>query len=213
MPSLAAIAGRGEEVAVASLVEKLRALGGPAGSVAASSGGRASGWSAVAPPGEGRLVRVRMVADTPLKGVRAFIALQKARTLGEVTATSPAAEAIQADAFGDDFALRLVSRRDDTEIVAAIRGAGDVAEVVVDSEHLGEATPGLVMGSVSPSGTAEMEIVHAGGPPGNTMASRRPIRVTLPPRATSFPPAAPPPRGARCARRATSASTCAASTP
>ena len=103
-----AVAGGGDEVAVAALVERLRALGtGPAaGGVVAAGGSR---WTAPAPDAPGRLVRVRITPGTPLKGVRAFIAVQRARTVGDVTATSPALEAIQAEAFGDDFALRLTS--------------------------------------------------------------------------------------------------------
>lgn len=91
----------------------------------------AEGWTAPAPAGEGLLVRVRLAEGTPLKGVRAFLVVQAARSLGTVVATAPTAEAMQADEMEHDFALRLVTERADADVVAALRNAGDVIEVRV----------------------------------------------------------------------------------
>jgi two-component system chemotaxis sensor kinase CheA len=89
----------------------------------------ADAWTAPAPEGEGMLVRVRLIAGTPLKGVRAYLVIEAAKKLGEVGAVSPPLEALQADEFDHDFALRLTTDLSDEDVVAALRRAGDVDEV------------------------------------------------------------------------------------
>ncbi len=89
----------------------------------------ADGWTAMPPAGDGLLVRVRLMEGTPLKGVRAFLVVQAAGKIGEVLACSPEIERLQADAFDDDFAIRLDTDRSHGEITTALRNAGDVAEV------------------------------------------------------------------------------------
>ncbi|HEX7978914.1 MAG TPA: chemotaxis protein CheA [Gemmatimonadaceae bacterium] len=86
-------------------------------------------WTAVAPAGSGMLVRIRLVAGTPLKGVRAFLVVEAAKKLGTVDAIAPAIEQLQADEFESDFALRLTTDLTEDEVIAALRGAGDVDEV------------------------------------------------------------------------------------
>jgi len=66
------------------------------------------------------LVRVRQRADTVFPGVRAFMALQRARTLGDVVAVSPPAAELQAAETAQAFAFRLVSTTPAMEIEAAI---------------------------------------------------------------------------------------------
>ena len=100
------------------------ALGQPAIRVAT-----AESWSAAAPSGPGMLVRVRIIAGTPLKGVRAFLAVQAAGKLGAMGAVSPSLEALQIDDFDHDFAFRLVTELSEDDVVAALRRAGDVDEV------------------------------------------------------------------------------------
>jgi two-component system chemotaxis sensor kinase CheA len=90
-----------------------------------------SAWTAPMPGGAGMPVRVRLVEGTPLKGVRAFLVVQAARALGEVLACSPSLEQMQADAFDHDFALRLRTDRDADDVEAALRRAGDIADVLV----------------------------------------------------------------------------------
>jgi len=151
-----AVAGRADDAAVTSLVERLQRLSGsaPGATDRAPSGAAPAHWTVPAPDAPGRLVRVRVATGVPLRGVRAYLAVQKARELGEVTAVAPALEQLQADAFGDDFAFRLTSPRSAEEIAAAVRMAGDITEVVVDAAtHLAVAPAAedssLVMGSVS----------------------------------------------------------------
>jgi two-component system chemotaxis sensor kinase CheA len=86
-------------------------------------------WTAPAPSGDGMLVRVRLIEGTPLKGVRAFLVVQAAKKLGTVGQVSPPIEAIQADEFDRDFAFRLTTELTEDDVVAALRGAGDVDEV------------------------------------------------------------------------------------
>jgi two-component system chemotaxis sensor kinase CheA len=122
----AAVAGRDGEVTATELVATLHAFG-----VAAprrSSGG----WSIPAPSGDGTLVRIRLAPDTPLRGVRAFIIVKALRGIGEVTNTEPPIEAIEADGFETDFAVRVVTKTPPAEIERVIRKAGDVVFVRVD---------------------------------------------------------------------------------
>ncbi|HEX7021015.1 MAG TPA: chemotaxis protein CheA [Gemmatimonadaceae bacterium] len=81
--------------------------------------------------GPGTLVRVTMMPETPLRGVRAFMVVEAMRRLGEVTATSPSIQEIKAGAFGDSFVLRLETTADDEEIERTVRRVGDVAEVLI----------------------------------------------------------------------------------
>jgi two-component system chemotaxis sensor kinase CheA len=117
-----AVAGRDGEVVADDLVAQLRLLG--AGDAPANTG-----WTAVAPSGAGTLVRIRLAPNTPLRGVRAFIIVQSLAKIGEIVAVEPSLEDLQADAFDDDFAVRLVSSATVAEIERVARTGGDVAEV------------------------------------------------------------------------------------
>jgi two-component system chemotaxis sensor kinase CheA len=117
-----AVAGRDGEVVADDLVAQLRLLGG--GDAPANTG-----WTAEAPSGAGTLVRVRLAPNTPLRGVRAFIIVQTLAKIGEIVAVEPPLEDLQADAFDDDFAVRLVSSATVAEIERVARTGGDVAEV------------------------------------------------------------------------------------
>jgi two-component system chemotaxis sensor kinase CheA len=86
-------------------------------------------WTADAPAGDGLLVRIRLVHGTPLKGVRAFLAVQAARGLGDVVGCSPSLEAMQANEFEHDFAIRLVTDRSPEDVATVLRKAGDVEDV------------------------------------------------------------------------------------
>jgi two-component system chemotaxis sensor kinase CheA len=143
----AAVAGQGNAHDVDPVVALLRADGAAAAAKPAAApepgkarkrGSRAkpapdvaAGWSAPAPKGSGMLVRIRLAEGTPLRGVRAFLVVQAARALGSVTATSPSAEAMQADEMEHDFALRLATDRAADAVIAALRAAGDVVDVQV----------------------------------------------------------------------------------
>jgi two-component system chemotaxis sensor kinase CheA len=57
--------------------------------------------------------------------------VQSLRQFGEVTAVYPTLAAIQAEEFGDDFALRIATSSPAAEIERAVRGAGDVTDVQI----------------------------------------------------------------------------------
>ena len=83
--------------------------------------------------GPGVIVRVRQSATTALPGVRAFMAIQRLRALGEVAAITPPVDALQASESPQSFALRLVTTAGAAEIEAAVRAAGDIEHVEVDT--------------------------------------------------------------------------------
>jgi two-component system chemotaxis sensor kinase CheA len=127
----AAVAGHPDDADVSAVVERLRALaGGVSGGLHADRDGSPA-WAARAPDAPGVLVRVRVASDVPLRGVRAFLALEKARALGEVTAVVPPADQLQSGEFGRDFAFRLVSDADPAAIERQLCTAGDIDAVEV----------------------------------------------------------------------------------
>ena len=97
----------------------------------------------------GRLVRVQIAPDTPLRGVRAFLVVQAAAKIGEVTSVEPPLEQLQAERFGDTFSFRLVSDADLATIERAVRSAGDVAHVSVEA-----ATASAAPTARAPAGTS-----------------------------------------------------------
>jgi two-component system chemotaxis sensor kinase CheA len=109
-------------------------------------------WSVAAPPGAGKLVRVRLAHDTPLRGVRAFIVVQALRRIGDVASVEPPLDALHADQFGRDFALRLVTTATDGDIERTVRGSGDVAGV-----RVGEDKTGLPQATASGNGLTREE--------------------------------------------------------
>jgi two-component system chemotaxis sensor kinase CheA len=129
-----AVAGR--SVSTDDVMRRLRAFGEVRPTVATAAPAESdepNEWTAPLPVGSGMLVRVRLQPETPLKGVRAFLVVQALRRLGDVIVVSPPVTSLQAEQFGHDFALRLVTTSDEAEIERVARGAGDVAAV-----HVGE---------------------------------------------------------------------------
>jgi len=131
------VAGQGEGEDVSALVARLHDAANDAAPVTlaalptAAAAPVAGGWTAAEPTGTGFLVRVRLAPETPLRGVRAFMVLQKLKSLGDVVAVSPSAEALQTDTFGLDFAVRLSGKTDAEAIERAVRAAGDIDAVLV----------------------------------------------------------------------------------
>jgi len=130
-----------------------------------------SAWTAEMPEGAGLPVRVRLVEGTPLKGVRAFLVVQAARALGEVLACSPSVDALQADAFDHDIALRLRTEREADDVEAALRRAGDVAEVLV-----GDAP--VIAPALDPVNAA-MAATPRTGTDGGSVRAQRSVRIDL----------------------------------
>ncbi|MEX0692464.1 MAG: chemotaxis protein CheA [Gemmatimonadales bacterium] len=91
-----------------------------------------------AQPGVGRRVEVVIAPDSPLKGARALLALERAKALGPVHGVEPAPAAFETDTFDGRFAFRVESGLLAHEIEEAIRRAGDIERVDVDVEQQSE---------------------------------------------------------------------------
>lgn len=100
-----------------------------------------------APAGAGRHVEVTIRADSPLKGARATIVLQRMAALGEVHAVEPAPAAIESDEFDGRFAFRIESAVHEQVLEEEIRNAGDVDQVHIEAGG----------GAAAPTITAERE--------------------------------------------------------
>jgi two-component system, chemotaxis family, sensor kinase CheA len=152
----AAVTGR--LVSTEEILKRLRVFAEPRKSVAIAAvvedDASPDEWTAPAPSGSGKLVRIRLLPETPLKGVRAFLVVQALRRLGDVVVVNPPLTALQAEQFGHDFALRLMTTTTDAEIERVARGAGDVAAV-----RLGED-----IAPVAKPTAADAKAVRADGP-------------------------------------------------
>ena len=151
----AAVRGREDRAAAADVLEELRVYASetaprasgpvvspaidPVASMPADTRATAPNeplpWTVDAPTTSGILVRIRLVKETPLRGVRAFLVVQAIRRLGDVTSVMPPLDVIQRDEFDHDFALRLVTKTSLDEIERVARGAGDVADVQVGEDR------------------------------------------------------------------------------
>jgi two-component system chemotaxis sensor kinase CheA len=139
----AATEGARQSPAMAAALERLlavageRAPGGPSGGELPAAGYSEAAAVVQLPAadplgGPGVIVRVRQSAGTLLPGVRAFLAVEKVRTLGEVGAVWPPIEVLQTSESPQSFAIRVSTLASAREIEAAVRSAGDVEHVEVD---------------------------------------------------------------------------------
>lgn len=185
-----AVAGRAEEADLAPLVERLHALGEgrDSGRVSAPKAAEtiaidqpsSTVWTAGAAPGPGVLVRVRLHQGTPLRGVRAYLVVQKARSFGSVSGVEPSVESLQADAFDHDFSIRVVPRVDIDDLVRALRAAGDVAEVALESADVPLGPPPrhtIVAQRFTPVGVPQAS--EAAAAPDRATQQARHVRIDL----------------------------------
>ncbi len=141
------VSGGTDQVGVQELVRRLRAhapaaeggAAAPAAPRPSTSSVARSGWTAPMPAGQGTLIRVRLAEGAPLRGVRAFLILQKAKSLGTIQAVSPSVDALQAEEFGLDFALRLATTSDPATIERTLRTAGDIEAIEISAAAGGPA--------------------------------------------------------------------------
>lgn len=82
--------------------------------------------------GEGTLVHVVQEPTAALPGVRAFMAVQRLRALGEILACVPSADALQAATTAQTFSVRMKTAAGAAELEHAVRGAGEVLSVAVE---------------------------------------------------------------------------------
>lgn len=137
------VAGRGEELDASDTLAALRtAVGAPAERAAAarerapsnrtsSRKGRSKARreSAPGPAGATVAVSVSLEPDTPMAGVRAYLVIERARTLGTVVATEPPTDVLDGGAFDGRLTIHVDTNAPDEEIARVIRLAGFVAEV------------------------------------------------------------------------------------
>lgn len=83
---------------------------------------------------QGRVVRVEIRQDAPLMGARAHLALRRAEGLGKVTGVMPPASNFDVHGFDGRFTFRLDAPAGESQIVAAIQAAGEIASVSVDAD-------------------------------------------------------------------------------
>jgi two-component system, chemotaxis family, sensor kinase CheA len=171
----AAVAGRDLVVApgeatASELVTTLRALGAPDREVVAPIS------STLSAPGT--LVRVRLAADTPLRGVRAFIIVQAMGKVGEVMGTAPAIDDLQRDSFSGEFAMRVVTPLAFADIERTVRGCGSVADVQVGDDDEPVKLPHAA--AVDLGATVAPTVAPSDAPAGRAAAGRaRHVRIDV----------------------------------
>jgi two-component system chemotaxis sensor kinase CheA len=175
----AAVRAQRPPLALSQLILQLRSLTGP-GEARPAPGptppppkphresDEPGGWTAPLEPGRGTAVRIRLAPETPLRGVRAFMIVQSLRQFGEVTVVSPSLSALQAEQFGEDFALRLATSVPAVDVERAVRAAGDVAEVQV-----GDFTPAATPRQSEPRSSGAMLQQPEGGADAAVTATTR----------------------------------------
>jgi len=171
----AAVAGEEADPGAAELLARLRVLTTRTPAAQPRSGSIA-GAGLDAP---GRLVRIRLRPNTPLRGVRAYLIVQALGAIGQVTASDPPLDALQAERFDDTFALRLVSASDTTEIEQVVRGAGDVAQVQVVAERTPPAGEPVVAAPRDRSRPSSPTPTDAAATDARIAAGRRNVRIDV----------------------------------
>ena len=177
-----AVQGRSSAPDVESLLARLRAEVAPVAGAGRSRSSTAvrvvdeGVWTAVAPEGGGVLVRIRLVAGTPLKGVRAFLVVQAAKQLGAVGTCSPSLDAMGADEFDHDFAFRLLTERPLDDVAGALRKAGDVGEVRLGEDDVADVPQHTMEFNVAELAGASMPVITPVAP---EVRKQRSVRIDL----------------------------------
>ncbi len=121
------------------------------------------------------IVRVHLTASATFRAARAAVAVQRARSLGDVVSVSPALDTVPADGPGPDvIEIRLRTAAKSAAIIEQVQAAGDVARVEVRRDRVrGAGRPSRKSGAVAPTGN---------GIPGNVgdgIARPRHARIDL----------------------------------
>ena len=125
----AAVGGAADTVDVTAICERLRGAVRMDAADAATPSLHSRTLSL--PPDDGLAVLVRLTSGAPLPGARALLVVNRARSLGEVTAIVPSEQELVAEHFDSAFALRLRSDASDDAITSAMLAAGFVESVTV----------------------------------------------------------------------------------
>jgi len=131
------VAGREDDLDTAETIATLRAAALPASEGAdtpvASPKQKKRKRSAAAPttPPAPITINVTQAPDTPMAGVRAYLVVERAKTLGPVVHVQPDSEAFYAETFDGRLTIGIDTGASDEEIDRTIRSAGYVADVTV----------------------------------------------------------------------------------
>jgi two-component system, chemotaxis family, sensor kinase CheA len=140
-----AVRGQDATADAAPVIERLRAMGRMSGEFPAITSASPSPSAPLAPlaplapsapsaplaPSQ-LLIRIRLAANVPLRGVRAFVVVKRAESLGRVVEVVPPVEALQAEQFEREFAIVLETDMPPADIASALRAAGDVDRVDIE---------------------------------------------------------------------------------
>src|SRR5688572_6197068 len=122
-----AVRGQDASVDAAPVIERLRAMSRMSGEFPAIT---------AEPPASSApsqlFIRIRLAANVPLRGVRAFVIVKRAESLGRVVEVVPPVEALQTEQFDREFAIRLETDLSPTDVASALRAAGDVERVDIE---------------------------------------------------------------------------------
>ena len=124
----ASVAGRSADVDVNAICARLRGWATGMHAVPATVG------EFLLPVGEGLGVTVTLSRDTPLRGARAMIVLQRARTLGHVVSVVPDEPALSDDRFEHTFAFRLKTNASPELVTGTLSAAGFVESIRIARE-------------------------------------------------------------------------------
>ena len=147
-----AVHGQDASAEAAPVIERLRTMGRMSGEFPAIQAPAApAAPSAPAAPFVPAALqfRIRLVPNVPLRGVRAFVIVKRAESLGRVVETIPPLEALQADQFDREFVIRLETDASPTDVISALRGAGDVERVDAEEPKAAGSTGGAGRGRAS----------------------------------------------------------------
>lgn len=167
-----AIAERGGEFDATALIARLRAagtkIGDPGGSADHSNGDHRSG------PGEPLRICVIVDPAAPLAGVRALLALRRARDLGEVDEVEPAEAVLGEEEFAGELHFVLRTGRAAGEVHEALWAVGELKHVRIRPDGPAESPETI-------SGAPQMEPPPGGARGGNGQAEAAPrhMRVEL----------------------------------
>jgi two-component system chemotaxis sensor kinase CheA len=148
-----AVAGKSDDPDAADLVRRLQEASETAPAAAPSTRPLPAEGSE-----GGRPVRVRLAEGTQLRGVRAFLIVKRAESLGPVSSITPPLEALQAEEFDLEFAMRIDTAASAERIEQVLRAAGDVDRV--DIAETGELAA-LTAGASAPASPADSSRARA----------------------------------------------------
>lgn len=144
----AAVEGTEDDLDVSGILSELdAAAGGTPRATRKAVEPRPSGLVAAVGEGSGRLVRVVVNPDSPLKGARAAVVLQRMRRLGRLHGVHPQPEALERDEFDGSFSFKVETDVSDDVLEQEVRSAGDIDRVLI-------AGVGEVRGSRAETGAA-----------------------------------------------------------